>query len=75
MITKPEDHVGAGSATINVDGVERPRLNSNGKPIAQTDEGIRNFWKWFAGSKVTDDQGRPLVIYHGTAESLSLIHI
>lgn len=71
MITKPEDHVGAGSATINVDGVERPRLNSNGKPIAQTDEGIRNFWKWFAGSKATDDQGRPLVVYHGTNADFS----
>ena len=64
-------NVGAGSATINVDGVERPRLNSNGKPIAQTDEGIRNFWKWFSGSKITDDQGRPLVVYHGTNADFS----
>ncbi|MDE1545915.1 hypothetical protein PTW32_10835 [Dechloromonas agitata] len=34
------------SETINVDGVERPALNSNGKPIAPTEEGLRNFWRW-----------------------------
>ena len=26
-----------------------------------------DFKKWFAGSKVTDKDGRPLVLYHGTA--------
>ena len=53
--------------TITVDGKQRPRLNSIGKPIAQTDEGLRNFYAWFGDSKVVDDQGRPLVVYHGTA--------
>jgi len=52
--------------TITVDGVERPTTNSNGKPIHPTVEGARNFWRWFGESKVTDDQGRPLVVYHGT---------
>jgi hypothetical protein len=47
--------------TITVDGVERPTTNSNGKPIHPTVEGVRNFWRWFgSGSKVTDEQGRPL---------------
>ena len=31
--------------TFEVDGVERSRNNSNGQPIAATDEGVRNFWK------------------------------
>lgn len=53
--------------TITIDGVERPTLNSNGKPIHPTEEGIRNFWNWFGDSKVVDEQGRPLVVYHGTA--------
>lgn len=25
------------------------------------------FRKWFAGSKITDSQGKPLRVYHGTA--------
>ena len=54
------------TGTLNVDGVERPRLNSEGQPIHPTEEGIRNFWRWFGDSKVVDDEGRPLVVYHGT---------
>lgn len=34
-------------ATIEVDGTERPILNSNGRPIAPTEAGVRNFWRWF----------------------------
>lgn len=52
--------------TINIDGVDRPTRNSEGKLIHPTEEGIRNFWKWFSGSKVVDEQGRPRVVYHGT---------
>ena len=52
--------------TIEVDGKQRPTKNSNGKPIAQTEEGLRNFWRWFGDSKVVDAEGRPLVVYHGT---------
>jgi hypothetical protein len=51
--------------TINVDGVTRPTTNSNGQPIAQTEEGLRNFWRWFGDSKVVDKDGKPLVVYHG----------
>lgn len=54
-------------ATIDIDGVQRSTVNSNGKQIAQTEEGVRNFWRWFGDSKVVDAQGRPLVVYHGTA--------
>src|SRR5574343_492779 len=58
-------------ATINVDGVERPTTNSTGQLIHQTEDGIRNFWKWFGESKVVDSEGRPLVVYHGTTENFS----
>jgi len=37
--------------TIEVDGVQRPTRNSNGQPIHPTEEGIRNFWRWFSGSR------------------------
>lgn len=52
--------------TIEVDGVERPTRNSEGRLIHPTEEGIRNFWRWFADSKVVDRYGRPLIVYHGT---------
>lgn len=53
-------------STIEVDGKRRPTSNSKGKPIHPASEGNRNFWRWFGNSKVVDEQGRPLVVYHGT---------
>jgi hypothetical protein len=61
--------------TIDVDGVQRPTVNSEGKPIHSTDEGIRNFWKWFGDSKVVDEEGRPLVVYHGTKSDINIFDI
>jgi hypothetical protein len=52
--------------TINIDGKERSVYNSNGERIAKSEEALRNFYKWFGDSKVVDEQGRPLVVYHGT---------
>lgn len=52
--------------TINIDGVERTVYNSNGERIAKSEPALRNFYKWFGDSKVVDEQGRPLVVYHGT---------
>lgn len=43
-----------------------PNENSLGKPIAQTEEALKNFWNWFGDSKVVDENGRPLVCYHGS---------
>ena len=58
-------------STINVNGVERSRTNSLGKPIHATDEGIINFHKWFGDSKAVDESGRPLVLYHGSPHEFS----
>jgi hypothetical protein len=55
-----------GQTTITVDGVERSTLNSNNQAIHPTVEGVENFWRWFGDSKVVDESGRPLVVYHGT---------
>lgn len=52
--------------TIEVDGEPRPVVNNKGQRIAQTEEGLRNFWRWFGDSKVVDTDGRPLVVYHGS---------
>lgn len=46
--------------TIEVDGAQRSTTNSNGKLIAQTEEGLRNFWRWFDDSQVVDLNDRPL---------------
>ena len=59
-------------ATIEVDGKQRSTVNSNGQPLAQTEEGVRAFWDWFGDSKVVDEQGRPLVVYHGTAADFDI---
>lgn len=52
--------------TIVIDGKERTVFNSNGDRIAQSEAALRNFYNWFGDSKVVDEQGRPLVVYHGT---------
>lgn len=51
---------------IDVDGQMRHRHNSLGQPIHHTDEGIKNFHRWFGDSKAVDEHGRPKVFYHGT---------
>ena len=52
--------------TIEINGVERTVYNSNGDRIAKSEPALRNFYRWFGDSKVVDEQGRPLVVYHGT---------
>ena len=52
--------------TITINGQEKTVYNSNGDRIAQSKEALENFYKWFGDSKVVDEQGRPLVVYHGT---------
>lgn len=54
--------------TIEINGVERTVYNSNGERIAESAEALRNFYNWFGNSKVVDEQGRPLVVYHGTKD-------
>ena len=55
--------------TIEVDGQQRPRMNSEGRPIHTTEDGIRNFWRWFGESQAVDADGRPLVVYSGGSVS------
>jgi len=50
----------------NTQKTSLPTENSLGKPIAHSEEALKNFWNWFSGSKVVDSQGRPLVVYHAT---------
>ena len=52
--------------TINIDGKDRTVYNSNGERIAQSEAALRNFYKWFGNSNAVDEQGRPIVVYHGS---------
>lgn len=56
---------------IDVDGEMRHRHNSNGVPIHHSDEGIKNFHRWFHDGQ-TDEHGRPQVFYHGTPSQESI---
>ena len=52
--------------TITINGKERTVYNSEGQRIAKSKEALENFYKWFGDSKVVDEQGRPLVVYHNS---------
>lgn len=54
------------SRTIEVDGVRRPITNAKGQLVAGDFQGQKAFWRWFGDSKAVDEQGRPMVVYHGT---------
>lgn len=60
---------GVRAPEIEVEGVKRPTTDSTGAPIHTTEEGIKNFWKWFGDSKAVDAEGRPVRLYHGTQQS------
>lgn len=53
--------------SIRINGKKRAARNSTGRRIARTEEGLRAFYEWFGDSKVVDEQGRSLVVYHGTS--------
>ncbi len=56
-------------------GVSLPNENSLGKKIVPDDDPIKlqNFWNWFGDSKVVDEQGRPLVVYHNSGASHNIL--
>jgi hypothetical protein len=57
--------------TINIKGVNRPTSNSDGDPLGETESDIIKFWDWFGDSTVTDNYGKPKVVYHGTGSEFS----
>ena len=52
-------------------GVSLPNENSLGEKIIPDDDPVKlqNFWNWFGNSKLVDEQGRPLVVYHGSKQA------
>lgn len=50
----------------DVERVKLPNVNSLGRQISATKQGLENFWRWFGDSEAVDKKGRPLVFFHGT---------
>ena len=48
-----------------------PKLatDSRGRPLSDA------FWRWFGESDAVDDQGRPLVLYHGSDEAFDAFEV
>lgn len=42
------------------------------QPIFPSIDGIKNFWNWFRGSKVVDEEGHPIIMYHGSPKVFSV---
>lgn len=61
--------------TIKINGKDKTVYNSNGERIAKSKEALQNFYKWFGDSKVVDEQGRPLVVYHGSENKFDTFDI
>lgn len=56
---------------VEVGGVMRPTTNSDGEYIHSSLTGIRNFWQWFGSEGLVDDDGSPIVVYHGGGHDFS----
>ena len=74
MFTKFHEFIAESSSTntVVINGIRRSAVNSNGEFIAKSEQGIINFYKWFGDSKFVDENGRPLVLYHGTSHKFSI---
>lgn len=59
-------HVDTERGGVNFMAAPKPTENSEGKRIARSKTSLANFRRWFGESKVVDEDGRPLVVYHGT---------
>ena len=51
--------------------VNPPALNQPDPNIIMGPERVENFQNWFKNSKVVDDYGRPLTLYHGTTHDFN----
>lgn len=56
--------------TIEVGGKRRPITNAKGQKVGAGFKEQAAFWRWFGDSKMVED-GKPLVMYHGTAGDFS----
>jgi hypothetical protein len=50
-------------------------VDSDGRKITGTTQGLKNFWHWFGNSDAVDTAGKPLLLYHSTQGDISEFEI
>jgi hypothetical protein len=50
---------------------QRPTSDTNGRSLEVTPGAAEAFWQWFGLSVAVGEDGKPLVVYHGTADDFS----
>lgn len=55
--------------------VRKVNVNSEGKIISLTKQGLRNFYNWFGFSEAVDEKNKPLVLYHSTNADISVFEV
>lgn len=61
--------------TLNINGVDKTVYNTNGDRIAKSEDALRAFYNWFGDSKVVDEQGRPVVMWHATNKTFDTFNM
>jgi hypothetical protein len=57
--------------SVWIDGWDRPARSDRGRPITGSQDDLKAFWRWFSESLVTDDDGRPKVMFHAGHRDLT----
>jgi DNA topoisomerase IB len=65
----PDGKFGSGGGGGSSEVTSKPEISSGMKPHEVMNN--PNFKKWFGESKIVDDKGNPLVMYHGTKRDVS----
>jgi hypothetical protein len=52
---------------VDVDGVLRSMVDSQGRPLSTNPEGIALFWREHGDTLLSDCYGRPMTMFHGTS--------
>lgn len=65
-----EDYARLMSNTLERGNLGGERGGSGGVRYQTSQQDTPEFQKWFGGSKVVDEQGKPLTVYHGTSKDV-----
>lgn len=74
LIEKEVVDAAKGSECLLIDGVSRPVHNSARQLIARSRQLQEEFWRTVGDKVLTDDAGRPRLLYHGTAAQFDDFH-
>lgn len=70
---KKGNRQGEAKTSVTTEGLLLGRVSINSiTPLDENVKTLNNFYKWFGNSKVVDNQGNPLVVYHGSPEKFEI---